>query len=31
MKLTWKDAVATLAVGGIVAVYVAFLTGSAPG
>lgn len=28
MRLTWKDAVATLAVGGIVAVYVAFLTGT---
>ncbi len=28
MKLTWKDAVATLAVGGIVAIYVAFLTGT---
>ncbi len=28
MKLTWKDAVATLAVGGIVAVYVAFLSGT---
>jgi hypothetical protein len=28
MRLTWKDAVATLAVGGIVAMYVAFLTGT---
>jgi hypothetical protein len=28
MRLTWKDAVATVAVGAIVAVYVAFLTGT---
>jgi hypothetical protein len=28
MRLTWKDAVATLVVGGIVAVYVAFLNGT---
>jgi hypothetical protein len=28
MRLTWKDAVATVAVGAIVTVYVAFLTGT---
>ncbi|MGE5292715.1 MAG: hypothetical protein ACM3ML_37100 [Micromonosporaceae bacterium] len=28
MRLTWKDAVATLFVGAVVAVYVAFLTGT---
>ncbi len=28
MRLTWKDAVATLVVGGIVAMYVAFLNGT---
>jgi hypothetical protein len=28
MRLTWKDAVATVAVGAIVAIYVAFLTGT---